>query len=170
MRSLGVELNRDKTRIVYCKDSHRFGSHEHERFDFLGYTFRPRSARDEKGAMFVNFSPAISDEAAKKIRHTIRRWRIHLWSGTHLAQIAREINPIVHGWINYYGKFHPSWLARSLRSIDKYLVRWATRKYKRLRGRYTRAWEFLDRVATREPRLFAHWRLVRAQNWIVGAV
>jgi RNA-directed DNA polymerase len=102
MRSCGLELNLGKTRIVYCKDSHRFGSHEHERFDFLGYTFRPRQSRDGKGAMFVNFTPAISDEAAKKIRQTIRRWRLHLWSGTPLTQIAREINSTVHGWINYY--------------------------------------------------------------------
>lgn len=170
MRSCGLELNLGKTRIVYCKDSHRFGSHEHERFDFLGYTFRPRQSRDGKGAMFVNFTPAISDEAAKKIRQTIRRWRIHLWSGTSLTEIAREINSIVRGWISYYGAFHLSVLARSLRSIDKYLVRWAMRKYKRLHGRYMRAWEFLDGVATREPALFAHWRVVRAPDRMVGAV
>jgi len=170
MRSCGLELNLGKTRIVYCKDSHRFGSHEHKRFDFLGYTFRPRQSRDEKGAMFVNFTPAISDEAAKKIRRTIRRWRIHLWSGTHLTEIAREINKTVRGWINYYGKFYPSMLIRSLRSIDKYLVRWAMRKYKRLKRRRMRAWEFLDGVATREPELFAHWRTIRPLDRMVGAV
>ena len=170
MRLLGLEINPGKTRIVYCKDSHRFGSHEHERFDFLGYTFRPRESRDGRGARFVNFTPAVSDEAAKKIRRTIRRWRLHLWSGTPLTEIAREINPIVHGWINYYGRFYPSMLARSLSSIDKYLVRWAMRKYKRLHDRRMRAWEFLDGVATREPNLFAHWRVVRAQDRMVGAV
>ena len=170
MRSCGLELNLGKTRIVYCKDSHRFGSHEHERFDFLGYTFRPRQSRDGKGAMFVNFTPAISDEAAKKIRQTIRRWRIHLWSGTSLTQIAREINSTVRGWINYYGAFYPSMLVRSLRSIEEYLVRWAMRKYKRLHGRYMRAWKFLDGVATREPELFAHWRIVRPPDRMVGAV
>ena len=170
MRSCGLELNLGKTRIVYCKDSHRFGSHEHERFDFLGYTFRPRQSRDGKGAMFVNFTPAISDEAAKKIRRTIRRWRIHLWSGTHLTEIAREINKTVQGWINYYGKFYPSMLTQSLRSIDMYLVRWAMRKYKRLKRRRMRAWEFLNGVATREPELFAHWRIIRPLDRMVGAV
>jgi RNA-directed DNA polymerase len=170
VRSLGLELNLDKTQIVYCKDSKRKGSHERERFDFLGYTFRPRSSRDRKGAMFVNFSPAVSDEAAKKIRRTIRRWRLHLWSGTHLTQIARAINPIVRGWIDYYGKFYPSMLAPSLRSIDKYLVRWAMRKYKRLTRRYMRAWEFLDGVAAREPNLFAHWQIIRRSGRMVGAV
>lgn len=167
--SLGLELNPGKTRIVYCKDNKRTGSYEHERFDFLGYTFRPRLSRG-RGELFTNFTPAISDDAAKRIRRTIRRWRLHLWSGTPLTEIAREINPIVHGWVNYYGRFYPSRLASSLRSIDKYLVRWAMRKYKRLKRYRTGAWEFLEGVAKRQPNLFAHWRVVRAQDRMVGAV
>lgn len=169
MESLGLELNPGKTRIVYCKDSKRKGSYEHEQFDFLGYTFRPRTARG-RGELFTNFTPAISDEAAKKIRRTIRRWRLHLWNGTPLTEIAREINPIVHGWVNYYGRFYPSRLALSLRSIEKYLVRWAMRTYKRLKRHRMRAWAFLEGVATRQPNLFAHWRVVRAQDRMVGAV
>jgi RNA-directed DNA polymerase len=170
MASLGLELNSDKTRIVYCKDSNRKGSHEHERFVFLGYGLRPRKARNHKGELFTSFTPAISDEAAKKIRRTIRRWRLHIWSGASLTQIARHYNKVVHGWVNYHGKFYQSQLALSLRSIEKYLVRWAMRKYKRLTGRRMRAWELLDRVAIREPRLFAHWQVVRASDWTVGAV
>jgi RNA-directed DNA polymerase len=170
MASLSLELNSDKTRIVYCKDSNRKDSHEHERFVFLGYGFRPRKARNNKGELFTSFTPAISDEAAKKIRRTIRQWRLHLWSGTHLTEVAREINSTVHGWVNYYGRFYPSVLAISLRSLDKFVVRWAMRKYKRLKGRRLRAWEFLDGVATREPKLFAHWRVVRPSDRMVGAV
>lgn len=170
MASLGLELNLGKTRIVYCEDNKRTGSYEHERFDFLGYTFGPRVTRG-RGELFTNFTPAISDDAAKRIRRTIRRWRIHMWSGTPLTEIAREINKTVHGWVNYYGRFTPSRLASSLRSIDKYLVRWAMRKYKRLRRRRMRAWEFLERVAIREPKLFAHWRVVtHANDRMVGAV
>ena len=169
MADCRLKLNDDKTRIVYCKDSNRKGSHEHERFDFLGYTFRPRSARG-RGKLFVNFLPAISDEAAKAIRRTIRRWRLHLWSGAPLTKIARGINLTVRGWINYYGKFYPYMLGRSLRRIDEYLVRWAMRKYKRLKRRRKRAWEFLAGVFAREPKLFAHWRVVRAYDRTVGAV
>lgn len=139
MASLGLELNLGKTRIVYCKDENRKGSHEHERFDFLGYTFRPRTARRKNGELFVSFLPAISDEAAKKIRRTIKRWRLHLWNRAPLTEIARKYSTIVHGWVNYYGRFYPSWLARSLRRIDEYLVRWAMNKYKRLRGHRGRA-------------------------------
>jgi RNA-directed DNA polymerase len=170
MADCQLELSADKTLIVYCKDSNRKGSYEHERFDFLGFTFRPRCAKRKNGELFTSFLPAVSDDAAKKIRHTIRRWRIHLWSGTHLTEIAREINQVVRGWINHYGRFYPSWLARSLRRIDEYLVRWAMRKYKRLKGHRKRAWAFLANVFAREPKLFAHWRVVRASDRTVGAV
>ena len=110
MAACHLELNTDKTHIVYCKDTNRIGSHEHERFDFLGYTFRPRSARNGRGELFTSFLPAVSDEAAKAIRHTIRRWRIHFWRGTSLTEVARQCNKVVRGWINYYGHFYPSQL------------------------------------------------------------
>ena len=170
MAACRLELNGDKTRIVYCKDSNRPGSNEHERFDFLGYTFRPRSALNNgRGELFVSFAPAISDEAAKKIRQTIRSWRVHLWSGTPLEDIARQCNPVVRGWINYYGRFHPSVLAESLRRIDAYLVRWTVQKFKRLKRSSKRARKFLASVFEREPELFAHWRLTAARDGVVGA-
>jgi RNA-directed DNA polymerase len=118
----------------------------------------------------ISFLPAISDEAAKQIRRTIRRWRLHLWNGTPLTEIAREINTTVRGWINYYGRFYPTELKRSLRRIDEYLVRWAMRQYKRLKGRRNRAWQFLADVCAREPELFAHWRLTLTNGRKVGAV
>jgi RNA-directed DNA polymerase len=157
LAQVGLELNLDKTRIVYCKDSNRSGSHEHEQFTFLGYTFRPRRARNRRGEMFVSFAPAVSDDAAKRIGQTIKRWRLHLWSGQTLADLADAINPIVRGWISYYGRFYRSRLISLLRRIDEYLARWAMRKYKRLRGHPTRAHGFLANVARREPKLFVHW-------------
>lgn len=164
-----LELNQAKTHIVYCKDSNRHGSHEHERFDFLGYTFRPRSALNGQGGLFVSFSPAISGEAAKKIRQTIRRWRIHLWNGTPLTDIARQCNLVVRGWIGYYGRFCPTELAKSLQRVDAHLVRWAVQKYKRLKRSRRRARKLLVSVFEREPELFAHWRLTRARDGMVGA-
>lgn len=165
-----LELHSDKTRIVYCKDSNRHGSHEHEQFGFLGYTFRARRAQNKRGEVFASFAPAVSNEAAKAVRRTIKRWRLHRWSEVTLADLARSINAIVRGWINYYGRFYPSELARSLRPINEYLVRWAMWKYKRLRRRPTRAWQFLANVARREPDLFAHWRLgLRPDGWAMGA-
>jgi len=170
MADCHLEVSQEKTRIVYCKDSNRKGSYEHERFDFLGYTFRPRKAKNHRGELFTSFLPAVSDGAAKQIRRTIRKWRIHLWSGTSLTGIAQVCNKIVRGWINYYGHFYPDELNRSLRHIEEYLVRWAVRKFKRLKGSRKRGWKLLVDVSAREPELFAHWRLTRTSGRMVGAV
>jgi len=159
MAQVGLELHPDKTRIVYCKDNARRGSHEHERFNFLGYTFRPRDARSKDGKRFASFSPAIGDDAAKAIRKEIRRWRLHRRSDLDLKDLAHEINPVLQGWITYYGRFYKSGMYPSLQRINEYLVRWAMRKYKRLRRQPTKAWRWLEGVARREPTLFAHWRL-----------
>jgi RNA-directed DNA polymerase len=161
LAQVGLELNLDKTRIVYCKDSDRTGSHEHEQFDFLGYTFRPRLARSKTGKKFVSFLPAVSEDAAKGMRRAIKRWRLHLRSGSTLGDLAQEINSTVRGWINYYGRFYRTELILTLKLINHYLMRWAMRKYKRLRGHPTRAARFLSAVAERDRSLFAHWKVVR---------
>lgn len=166
----GLELSEQKTRIVYCKDSTRRGSYEHESFDFLGYAFRPRLARSKYGSSFVNFLPAVSGGARKQMGREIRRWRLHRWSGETLTALARSINVIVRGWINFYGRFYRSELVRFLRRINDYLVRWAMRKYKRLRRHPAKARRFLAAVYRREPGLFAHWRFgVRPDGWTMGA-
>jgi RNA-directed DNA polymerase len=157
LAQVGLELNLDKTRIVYCKDSNRTGSHEHEQFTFLGYTFRPRRAQNRNGELFVSFLPAVSDDNAKRMRRTIKRWRLHLRSGQTLDDLAHEINSTVRGWIDYYGRFYRTKLIEVLRHINAYLARWAMRKYKRLRARPTRTWRLLERIADRDPGLFAHW-------------
>jgi RNA-directed DNA polymerase len=169
MAQVGLELHPDKTRIVYCKDADRRGSHEHERFDFLGYTFRPRLSQSKHGKHFVNFTPAVSDDARKKISREIRSWHVGRRSDKTLMDLARMFNPIVYGWINYFGRFYKSWLYPVLRHINDGLVRWAMRKYKRLRGHYRRAKRWLADVARRAPALFAHWKLVRPDGWAMGA-
>jgi len=159
MTQVGLELHPDKTRIVYCKDGRRKGSHEHEQFDFLGYTFRPRLAVSKHGP-FVSFLPAISDRAAKEVRVKIRGWRIHRHSDRSLTDLAEFVNPIVRGWITYYGRFYRSRLMTSLERIDDYLVRWAMRKYKKLRGAATKAVNWLAEVRRRVPTLFTHWTVL----------
>lgn len=157
----GLQLHPDKTRIVYCKDANRRGSHEHESFDFLGYEFRPRLAVNRRtGQWFTNFTPAISASARKRIGQQIRSWRLHRRSDLTLQDLAEKINSVVRGWINYYGRFRPSELRRLFERIDEYLVRWAMRKYKRLRRARSRARKILADIATRAPRLFVHWHMV----------
>ena len=100
---------------------------------------------------------------------TIRNWQLGRWTALSFQDIATMINPVVVGWINYYGRFYRSALYPLLRRINTYLVRWVMRKCKRLRGHTTRAKRWLVRVARRDPALFAHWRLVRPDGWTMGA-
>lgn len=157
----GLQLHPDKTRIVYCKDGKRRGSYDYTSFTFLGYGFRVRKVRARHGEYFFGFNPAISDEAAKRIRAQIRSWRLHLRSAWTLSELAREINLVVRGWINYYGRFRPSALYPSLNRINEYLVRWIVQKYKRYRGKWKRAREALRKAQKLYPLLFAHWALVK---------
>jgi RNA-directed DNA polymerase len=167
----GLELHPDKTRIVYCKDADRRATYANERFDFLGYTFRPRLSKGKAGKFFVSFSPAVSNDALKAMGRELWSWRLNLRSDKTLDDLARTVNTVVQGWINYYGRFYKSELRPLLRRINEYLVRWAKRKYKRLRGHGLRAWLWWARVTRRPPVLFAHWRVgVRPDGWTMGAV
>jgi RNA-directed DNA polymerase len=148
----------EKTQIAYCRSNNRRESYGHVRFDFLGYTFRPRSATDRGGVTFLSFLPAVSDVARRQMWWEIRHWNLHLRSGATLEELARDVNEIVRGWINHYGRNYPSWLVRTLRRINVFLIRWATRKYKKLHQRPAKARRLLVRIARREPELFAHWQ------------
>ncbi len=162
MNEVGLELHPEKTKIVYCKDDDRRGDYPHISFDFLGYTFRPRRSKNRWGKYFINFTPAISNKAAKAIREQAREWRWHLRSDKTLDDLSRMFNSNIQGWINYFGRYYKSALYPTLRSLDRRLVRWATRKYKRLRGHRRRADQWLQRIARQQPGLFAHWRLLHA--------
>lgn len=156
MRQVGLTLHPEKTRIVYCQDDNRRGSSEHVEFTFLGFTFRERSAQTKDGKLFRSFLPAISREALSRISAEVRSWRLH--HRTHLteADLARRINPIVRGWMNYYGAFYKSALYPLLERINAYLMRWIRKKYQRLRGR-KKAQTAWTRAVEKRPRFFAHW-------------
>ena len=171
LAEVGLELHPDKTRVVYCKDADRRGDHEVTSFTFLGYTFRPRLAKNKWGKHFVSFLPAVSKDAVKAMSREIRSWHIARRSDKSLTDLAQMFNSIVQGWINYYGRFCKSMLYPLLRRINEHLVRWACRKYKRLRRRERRAKELLARAAQRYPGLFAHWRFgLKPDGWTMGAV
>jgi RNA-directed DNA polymerase len=159
MEQVGLRLHPDKTRIVYCQDGRRRGSHEHTSFTFLGYEFRQRAARNKHGQRFSAFLPAISKQALTKISAEVRSWRLHHRTGHTFADLAREINPIVRGWMQYYGAFYRSALYQLLSRINAYLVRWIRKKYKRLRAE-KKAIECWRGITVRYPRLLAHWEWV----------
>jgi RNA-directed DNA polymerase len=158
LKECRLELHDEKTRIVYCQDANRRGSHEHQRFSFLGYEFRARICESKEGKHFVGFTPAVSPESCKAVRRTMRSWRLLRWSGRTLQEVAHAVNGVVRGWINYYGRYHRSQLWSTFVRLNEHLIRWARRKYKRFRRHNKRAWQFLAAVARREPDLFVHWR------------
>ena len=157
-RECKLELHPEKTRIIYCKDSNRRGEYPAISFDFLGFTFRPRLAKSQSGRCFVNFGPAVSNQAGRVMRQKARRWHLHLRSDSSLEDLSRIVSPIIRGWINYYGSFYKSAMYPTLHHLNTIWVRWARRKFKRLRGHLTKAVYWLGRVAKRQPGLFPHWQ------------
>jgi group II intron reverse transcriptase/maturase len=154
-----LQLHPQKTKVVYCKDANRPGDYPERSFDFLGFTFRPRLAINHTGKRFVSFLPAVSQKAAKRIRLSVRRWRMHQRSDLELEDLAKKVRPILAGWVRYYGRFYPSQLRDDLRTIDAFIVRWVSRKYKRFRGHTKAKWTWLRSVKRRNPTMFPHWTL-----------
>lgn len=161
----GLELNERKTKIVYCKDDDRKGSHGHEKFNFLGYEFRPRRAKNFRGKPFVSFLPAVSPDAVKSMRGEIRKWKMHQRSDKSIDDLARMFNPVVRGWVQYYGKFYRSQLYRAFRQLNGVLAKWACGKYKKLRRHKVRAAKWIEKLSQREPGMWAHWSL-GSRAWV----
>lgn len=164
LAELGLELHPGKTKIVYCKDSFRRGEYETVAFTFLGYAFSPRQVKGKDGKTFTSFTPAMSPEALKAKSEKVRSWRMHMRTSASLGELAAAINPVVAGWINYYGVYGRKQLNLLLRRVNTYLTRWARRKYKRL-GSYKRFHKWWNGLIDREPGLFIHWGRERAFDW-----
>ena len=161
MEQVGLALHPDKTKIVYCKDNNRRGTFGCTSFTFLGYTFRPRESRDRQGRRFLAFLPAISTDALKRIGGVVRHWRLHRRFYHSWEELAAGINPVVAGWMQYYGRFYRSSLYRLLARINAYLVRWLRNKYRRLAGVRSARRRFAELIRA-DPTLFAQWRWVRS--------
>lgn len=158
LKQCRLEAHPEKTKIVYCKDDDRRESYIHESFDFLGFTFRARRSKNRWGKFFVNFSPAMSNKAAKAKRADIRAWHLHRKSDKGLDDLSRMFDPKVRGWITYYGSYYKSAMYPIFRQLNRSLVSWAQQKYKRYKHQ-RRATHWLRGIAQRQPELFAHWRM-----------
>jgi len=155
----GLELHPEKTKIIYCKDDNRRGDYVNTEFSFLGYTFRRREAKNSKNnQLFLSFSPAASKAALQAMREKTRQMGLCKRTDKRLEEIAKAYNPILQGWINYFGQYNRSSLYAVFRHFNKSLVGWAMRKFKRLRRRYTKAAIFMEGISKRQPNLFAHWK------------
>lgn len=165
LEKCGLRMHPEKTRIVYCQDANRKGEYPNKQFDFLGYTFRPRVVQNRgQDRRFVGFSPAVGAQSLKAMCQMTRSWNLRNRSDLSLQDIARMYNPVLQGWLNYFGRFYPSALYPVLRHFNRTLVAWAMHKFRRFKDHPTRAGLFLQRIAKQMPHLFAHW-----QRGMVGA-
>ena len=166
----GLALHPDKTKIIYCRDVNRKEMHPVTSFTFLGYTFRPRVVKDKYGRVYVGFTPAVSREALKVMRQTIRGWHLQLKSSHDLAGLSKMFNPVLRGWMNYYCRFNASAMAPVWHHMNLYLMRWLMRKHKSLVRRTGRAIKTLERMAVSMPVKFVHWEKgYIPKGWIMGA-
>jgi hypothetical protein len=153
-----------RSRIAPGEDANRVlpryqsaGQVSHGPVHVLGYPFRPRTAVDKYGRVYVNFSPGVSREALTAMRHTVRGWHLQLMNDKELSDLSNMFGPVLRGWSNYYGRFYPSAMKPLWRHMNGYLVRWMQRKYKRLARGVIRAAGALGQVAEGTPQAFVHW-------------
>ena len=128
-------------------------------FDFLGFSFQPRVVKSRNGDVFVGFNPAVSNKAANAMRDEIRSWRMHRRSDKSLEDLSRMFNPIIRGWVSYYGSYYRSKLYQSLMPLNLIMAKRAMRKYKKLKGHQRRASRWILKIRRRSSHLFARWQL-----------
>lgn len=152
-----LTMHPEKTKIVYCKDCMRKKEYAHTQFDFLGYAFCSRKTKSKNGNMFMGFTSAVSDKAVKKMRYIIRSWKLVKLTPLTVKELADKINPVVRGWLQYYGAYRRSTLNSVLRQLEFSIAKWVMRKFKKLHRKFVAATRWLTSLSKREPKLFAHW-------------
>ena len=123
--------------------SSRSSEHYHcTSFDYLGFTLRPRAAKDKRNnVLFTRYLPAISKKSVSSIHETIKSWNLKRLHNRSLRFVASYINDVVRGWINF-------------------IAYWAKTKYKRLRHRgVISAHYWLAGISQKDPNLFYHWQV-----------
>jgi RNA-directed DNA polymerase len=156
-----LEMHPGKTKIVYCKDGWRKGTYPTVCFDFLGFSFHPRQAINRKGRIFTGFLPAISNKSLKRIGNVVRSWRLRRWIGYDIEDLATALNPVIRGWLNYYGRFYKTRCYKIVKILDFALVNWARKKFRK-QGSYRKSTAYILRVKNQRPTLFCHWQLAGA--------
>jgi RNA-directed DNA polymerase len=169
LKQCGLEIHPSKTRVVYCRDDKRKLTHENESFEFLGFEYKARPVRNRRAnTVFRGFNPAIGKKRLAELKHHVKHGLTELRrTDFSIEDIAKAINPTIHGWLNYYGKFYPSELQGLVWYIDQRLARWAKLKFKMLKASREKSWRLIKRVRSKSPEMFAHWARYRS---IMGAV
>ena len=160
MQACGLELHPLKTKLVYCRDYRRQEKHPEVKFEFLGYSFQPRSTMSKKTRkLFLGFDAAISISSKKRIADKMEELDIVNLNFKSIVGVAKFLEPYIRGWINYYGKFRLSAMNPTFQLLRKRLVRWARKRYKRYKTNLNKAYDWLTRMRKQFPNLFYQWRL-----------
>lgn len=160
MEACGLELHPEKTKLVYCRDYRRQGKYPEVKFDFLGYSFQPRTTKSRKtGNLFLGYDCAISISSKKRIADKMEDLNIVGLTFKSIVGVAQFLNPYIRGWVTYYGKFRKHEMNLIFQLLHKRLVRWARRRYKRYKTRVNRAYMWLDTIRKQFPNLFYHWQI-----------
>jgi len=158
MESVRLELHPKKTKIVYCRDYRRKEKYPIVKFDFLGYSFQPRSAFSKKTKkLFIGYDCAISISSRKQIADKLEALNVNKLTFKSIVGVAQYLNPMIRGWINYYGKFKMYELTKVFRLLSRRLVWWARKRYKRYKTSIRKAYNWLTNVRKQYPTLFYHW-------------
>ena len=160
MKNIGLELHPIKTKIVYCKDCRRTENYPNVKFDFLGYSFQPRTSKSKRTkGLFLGFDCAISIASKKNIADKLGALKVHKMTCKSIVGIAQILNPMIRGWVNYYGKFRPSMLHTVFKLLNNRLVKWARKRYKRYKNSIKRAYRWFNEIKKQFPKLFYHWQM-----------
>ena len=161
LKQCGLELNLQKTKIVYCQDGKRKGTYPNKSFDFLGFTFQARKCKSAQGVYFTGFNPGMSKKAMKEKRQELKDLEVARRTQATLEDLAETLNEKIRGWIQYYGKFYKTAMYPLLNYVNGLLVEWARSKYKRFKRGKKKARNWLETIEYEKPKMFAHWYLLK---------
>jgi RNA-directed DNA polymerase len=164
LKEYGLSIHPQKSSVVYCQSSRRGRSYPKTQFTFLGFTFRPRGAISPEGKLYTGFLPAASPQAIKEMMREMRSWKLPQQTSASLYELAERYNPVLRGWMNYYGCFYRTAIKRVFGQFDRKLAQWARRKYRGLARHKIRSFEWLAKAMGRQPRLFDHWLIFNAKT------
>ncbi len=162
LKECRLRLSEEKTKVVYCQNYRRpkkksFG----KKFDFLGFTFKPKSIPSKRGGLFLGYGCAISQQSQTRITDGWKQLNLHRRSGSTIQEIANEVNPQMRGMIRYYGKFRLWELQRLMRHFEFRLVKWVLNKYKKFKGSYSLAYRWIQLLKRDYPSMFYYWTVFK---------
>lgn len=158
-----LRLNEEKTKLVYCQTCRRKRVRGYpKKFDFLGFTFKPRTSTYQKGGkyvLFLGYDCAMSQKSKTRILKGWFKMNLNRRSSLTLQDIAKMVEPQMRGIIRYYGRYRRWELQNVMWYFQRRLVKWALNRYKRFKGSFDRAYKWLKKIKLQYPTMFYHWTI-----------